>query len=137
MQLGRVILLLLTKVYLMMVRGSCPVDAGTSSYVYGGSDPYNYDESGLADHFSNIVHAADQLGATAELVDIKADGHIFERIYDRISQWANRILPSDQTLPGDYYNAKKLVKNLGLPIEKIRVSKNDCLLYWKDGVDLE
>ncbi|KAL0284946.1 UNVERIFIED_CONTAM: hypothetical protein Scaly_2833800 [Sesamum calycinum] len=137
MQPGRVILLFLTKVSLMMVRGSCPVDAGTSSYVYGDSDPYNYDESRLPDHFSNIVHDADQLGAIAELVDIKADGHIFERIYDRISQWANRILPSDHTLPRDYYSAKKLVKDLGLPVEKIRACKNGCMFYWKDDVDLE
>ncbi|KAL0349769.1 UNVERIFIED_CONTAM: hypothetical protein Sradi_4126100 [Sesamum radiatum] len=65
---------------------SCPVDAGTSSYVYDGGGPYDYYESRLADRFSNIVHAADQplwdscnqsqLGVIAELVDIKADGHI-------------------------------------------------------------
>ncbi|KAL0314011.1 UNVERIFIED_CONTAM: hypothetical protein Sangu_2245500 [Sesamum angustifolium] len=126
---------------------SCPVDAGTSSNIYDGGYPYDYDESGLADHFFNIVHAANQsfgndcnqsqLGVVAELVDIKTDGHIFEQIYDRISQWANRILPSDHTLPGDYYNTKKLVKGLGLPIEKIHTCKNDCMLYWKDNINLE
>ncbi|KAL0294612.1 UNVERIFIED_CONTAM: hypothetical protein Sangu_3214500 [Sesamum angustifolium] len=90
---------------------------------------YDYDESGLTDHFSNIVHAANQplwtvcnqsqLGVVFELVDIKADGHISKRIMIRISQWANRILPSNHTLPGDYYNTKSLVKDLGLPVEKI------------------
>ncbi|KAL0285590.1 UNVERIFIED_CONTAM: hypothetical protein Sangu_2772600, partial [Sesamum angustifolium] len=54
-----------------------------------------------------------------------------------ISQWANRILLSDYTLLGDYYSAKKLVKDLGLPVEKIRACKNGCMLYWKDDVDLE
>ncbi|KAK4394110.1 hypothetical protein Sango_1881800 [Sesamum angolense] len=64
----------------------CLVDASTSSYIRDNGGPYDYDESGLADHFSNIVHAADQplwdgcnqcqLGAVVELVDIKADGHI-------------------------------------------------------------
>ncbi|KAL0326519.1 UNVERIFIED_CONTAM: hypothetical protein Sangu_1729900 [Sesamum angustifolium] len=39
---------------------SCPVDAGISSCVYGGGGQYDYDESGLADRFSNIVHAANQ-----------------------------------------------------------------------------
>ncbi|KAL0309004.1 UNVERIFIED_CONTAM: hypothetical protein Sradi_5842700 [Sesamum radiatum] len=67
---------------------SCPVDAGTSSYVYSSSGPYNYDESGLADHFFNIVHAVNQplwdgcnqsqLGVVVELVDMKTDGHISE-----------------------------------------------------------
>ncbi|KAL0284229.1 UNVERIFIED_CONTAM: hypothetical protein Sangu_2838100 [Sesamum angustifolium] len=102
---------------------SYPVDAGTSSYVYSGCGLYDYDESGLADRFSNIVHAADQplrdgynqsqLGVAVELVVTKADGHIFERIYDRIL-WANRILPFDHTLTGDYYNTKKLKDNVDL-----------------------
>ncbi|KAL0309276.1 UNVERIFIED_CONTAM: hypothetical protein Sradi_5869900 [Sesamum radiatum] len=126
---------------------SCPVDAGPSSYCYGDSGLYDYDELGLADRFSNVVHAADQplcdgctqsqLGVVAELVNIKADGYISEQIYDRLSQWANRILPSDQTLLGDYYNTKKLVKDLGLPVKKIHVCKNGCMLYWKDDVNLE
>ncbi|KAK4403019.1 hypothetical protein Sango_1042600 [Sesamum angolense] len=90
---------------------SCTVDIGPSSYCYG-DDPYDYDESGLADHFYN-------------------------RIYDRISQWANRILPTDHILPGDYCNTKKLVKNLGLPIEKIDACKHGCMLYWKDDVNLD
>ncbi|KAL0290145.1 UNVERIFIED_CONTAM: hypothetical protein Scaly_2680900 [Sesamum calycinum] len=97
---------------------SCPVDVGTSSYVYGGGGPYDYDELGLTDHFFNVVHAVDQplwdscnesqLGVIAELVNIKVDGHISERIYDRISLWGNRILPPDHTLPEDYYSTKKL-----------------------------
>ncbi|KAK4394091.1 hypothetical protein Sango_1879900 [Sesamum angolense] len=123
------------------------MDVGTSSYIYGGGGPYDYDESGLADRFSNVVHVADQplwdgcnqsqLGVIAESVDIMAVGHISKRIYDRIFQWANRILPSDRTLSGDYYSTKKLVKDLGLPAEKIHACKNGCMLYWKDDVDLE
>ncbi|KAL0301655.1 UNVERIFIED_CONTAM: hypothetical protein Sradi_6442300 [Sesamum radiatum] len=120
-----------------------PVDVGPSSY---GGDPYDYDEPRLTDHFYNIVHAADhpiwngctqsQLGVVAELVDIKADGHNFEQIYDRISQWANRILPPNRTLSGEYYNTKKLVNDLSLSVEKIDACKNDCMLHWKDDVDL-
>ncbi|KAL0339461.1 UNVERIFIED_CONTAM: hypothetical protein Sangu_1468200 [Sesamum angustifolium] len=126
---------------------SCPVDVGPSSYYYGGSGLYDYDELELADRFSNVVHTADQplwngctqsqSGVVAELVNIKTDGYISKRIYDRLSQWANRILPSDHTLPGDYYNMKKLVKDLGLPVKKNHVCKNGCMLYWKDDVDLE
>ncbi|KAK4383396.1 hypothetical protein Sango_2779400 [Sesamum angolense] len=78
-----------------------------------------------------------QLGVVVELVDIKVDGHIYERIYDRISQWTNRILPSNHSLSRDYYNTKKLVNDLDLPVEKIHAYKNGCMLYWKDNVDLE
>ncbi|KAL0446168.1 UNVERIFIED_CONTAM: hypothetical protein Slati_1744700 [Sesamum latifolium] len=61
---------------------SCPLDAGPSSYYYGGG-PYDY-MSGLADRFHNVVHAVEQslwnccttsqLGVLAELVDIKFCG---------------------------------------------------------------
>ncbi|KAL0352078.1 UNVERIFIED_CONTAM: hypothetical protein Scaly_1596500 [Sesamum calycinum] len=51
--------------------------------------------------------------------------------------YESRILPSNHTLSGDYYSTKKLVKDLGLPVEKIHVCKNGCMLYWKDDVDLE
>ncbi|KAL0282219.1 UNVERIFIED_CONTAM: hypothetical protein Sradi_7267900, partial [Sesamum radiatum] len=79
---------------------SCPLDAGPSSYCYGGG-LYDYDESGLPDPFFNIVHAADQplwdgctqsqLGVVAELVDIKTDGHISDysvRTYDHATDRA-------------------------------------------------
>ncbi|KAL0310268.1 UNVERIFIED_CONTAM: hypothetical protein Scaly_2944500 [Sesamum calycinum] len=100
---------------------SCPVDAGPSSYCYGGS-LYDYNESGLTDRFYKLVDAANhplwdgctqsRLGVVVELVDIKADG--------------------------DYYNTKKLwIKNLGLPVEKIHACKKGYMLYWKDDVDLE
>ncbi|KAL0430658.1 UNVERIFIED_CONTAM: hypothetical protein Sradi_0691800 [Sesamum radiatum] len=143
MQSGRVIFLLLTTGVLDNGTTSCPLDAGRSEYCYRGG-LYDY-ESGLTDHFYNVVHAADQLlwngciqsqlGAVAELVDIKVDDHISERLYDRISQWGNKILPTGHTLPRDYYNAKKLIKDLGLLIEKIGACKNGCMLYWKDDVD--
>ncbi|KAL0298759.1 UNVERIFIED_CONTAM: hypothetical protein Sradi_6535700 [Sesamum radiatum] len=56
---------------------SCPVDTGTRSYIYGSCSSYDYDESGLADRFFNVVHVVDQplwdgcnqshLGVVAEL----------------------------------------------------------------------
>ncbi|KAL0287906.1 UNVERIFIED_CONTAM: hypothetical protein Scaly_2548800 [Sesamum calycinum] len=85
-----------------------PVDVGPSSY---GGDPYDYDEP-------------------RRMVIILSK-------YDRISQWANRILPPNRTLPGEYYNTKKLVNDLSLSVEKIDACKNDCMLHWKDDVDLE
>ncbi|KAK4394428.1 hypothetical protein Sango_1597100 [Sesamum angolense] len=40
-------------------------------------------------------------------------------------------------LPRDYYSTKKLIEDLGLPVEKIDACKNGCMLYWKNAVDLE
>ncbi|KAK4397725.1 hypothetical protein Sango_1248000 [Sesamum angolense] len=71
-----------------------------------------YDESGLTDRFLNVVHVADQPGTVAPNL--------------------NWVL-----LLRDYYNTKKFVKDLGLPVEKIHACKNSCMLYWKDDVDFE
>ncbi|KAL0295406.1 UNVERIFIED_CONTAM: hypothetical protein Sangu_2510700 [Sesamum angustifolium] len=76
------------------------------------------------------------IGVVAELVDIKGNCHISERIYDR-TFWADHILPCDHTLPRNYYSTKKFMKDLGLPMEKIDAYKNGCMLYWKDNIDLE
>ncbi|KAK4383618.1 hypothetical protein Sango_2758600 [Sesamum angolense] len=40
-------------------------------------------------------------------------------------------------MPRDYYSTKKLIRNLGLPFEKIDACKNNCMLYWKDGIGSE
>ncbi|KAL0300478.1 UNVERIFIED_CONTAM: hypothetical protein Sangu_3118900 [Sesamum angustifolium] len=108
-----------------------------------GSSNFAYSHEGVLDD----VHAADhhlwdgctqsQLGVVIDLVDIKTDGHISKRIYDQISQWANRILPFLLHSAGDYYSSKKLVMDLGLPVEKIDACKNGCMLYWKDDINLE
>ncbi|KAL0282281.1 UNVERIFIED_CONTAM: hypothetical protein Sangu_2958500 [Sesamum angustifolium] len=44
---------------------------------------------------------------------------------------------ADHTLPGDYFSTKKVIKDLGLPVEKIDACNNGCMLYWKDDVALE
>ncbi|KAL0457759.1 UNVERIFIED_CONTAM: hypothetical protein Slati_0403100 [Sesamum latifolium] len=46
-------------------------------------------------------------------------------------------MPRDHSCPIDYYNTKKLIKDLGLPMEKIDACKNGCMLYWKDDIDLD
>ncbi|KAL0302711.1 UNVERIFIED_CONTAM: hypothetical protein Sangu_3083400 [Sesamum angustifolium] len=88
---------------------SCPMDTGTSSYVYNDGGPYNYNGSGLADRFSSVVHAA---------VQPLWDG-------------------CNQSQLGVVAGTKKFVKDLGLPVEKIHACKNGCMLYWRDDVDLE
>ncbi|KAL0293907.1 UNVERIFIED_CONTAM: hypothetical protein Scaly_3133400 [Sesamum calycinum] len=32
---------------------------------------------------------------------------------------------------------KKLIRDLGLPVEKIDTCKNSCMLYWNDNIDLD
>ncbi|KAL0441008.1 UNVERIFIED_CONTAM: hypothetical protein Sradi_0039700 [Sesamum radiatum] len=78
-----------------------------------------------------------QLAAVARLVNIKVEHNIAERCYEQVSQWASDLLPRNHTLPSNYYNTKKMIRDLGFPIEKIHTCKNDCMLYWKDEIDME
>ena len=114
----------------------CPTDSEPISY-YGGG-PYDY-VFGLIYRFHDVVHAAEQplwngciqpqLRVVVELVHIKVKSHISQFIYDRISQWADHILCRDHNLPQDYYSMKKLIRDLGLLVEKIDACKNGCMLY--------
>ena len=47
------------------------------------------------------------------------------------------MLPLDAKLPNDHYEAKKIVRDLGLGYEKIHDCPNDCMLFWKENVNLE
>ena len=39
------------------------------------------------------------------------------------------MLPSDAKSPKDHYEAKKIVRDLGLGYEKIHACLNDCMLF--------
>jgi hypothetical protein len=40
-----------------------------------------------------------------------------------------KLLPRDNELPANMYEAKKLVYPLGLDVQKIHACPNDCILY--------
>ena len=46
------------------------------------------------------------------------------------------MFPSDAKLPKDWYEAKKIITDLGLGYEKIHACPNDCMLYWKEKSNL-
>ncbi|KAK9988702.1 hypothetical protein SO802_028941 [Lithocarpus litseifolius] len=47
------------------------------------------------------------------------------------------FLTSNAKFPKDCYEAKKIIKDLGLSYEKIRACPKDCILYWKENANLE
>ncbi|XP_059292571.1 uncharacterized protein LOC132046040, partial [Lycium ferocissimum] len=42
------------------------------------------------------------------------------------------LLPDGADLPNSYYEAKKVIRDLGLSYHKIDACVNDCMLYWKE-----
>lgn len=47
------------------------------------------------------------------------------------------MLPSYANLLKDYYDVKKIIKDLGLDYEKIHVCPNDFMLFWKEHANNE
>ena len=57
--------------------------------------------------------------------------------YTMLFQFLLDFLPSNAKLPNDCYEAKKIIKILGLSYEKIHACLKDCVLYWKENANLE
>ena len=54
-----------------------------------------------------------------------------------LRQLLKDLLPSNAKLPKDHYEAKKIIRDLGLGYEKIHACPNDCVLFWKENVNLK
>ncbi|KAJ8765474.1 hypothetical protein K2173_014596 [Erythroxylum novogranatense] len=78
-----------------------------------------------------------QLSSIARILNIKSEGHISDRSFDKILQWYNESLPAEHTMVDSFYNIKKLIRGLGLPVEKIDCCRLGCMLYWGDDMNLE
>lgn len=78
-----------------------------------------------------------QLSVVAQLLSIKADHHFSEACYDRIAALIEACLPEDNNMVSDFYETKRLIAGLGLPVETIDCCWNNCMIYWGEDAELE
>ena len=78
-----------------------------------------------------------QLSVVATLLSIKADHHFSEACYDRIASLIEACLPDDNNMVSDFYETKRLIASLGLPVETIDCCWNNCMIYWGEDSELE
>ncbi|KAJ8770996.1 hypothetical protein K2173_023321 [Erythroxylum novogranatense] len=101
-----------------------------------------------AKQFFNLLQSADrelwpncetmtQLSSIARILNIKSEGHISDRSFDKILEWYNESLLVDHTMVDSFYNMKKLIRGLGLPVKKIDCCRIGCMLYWGDDINLD
>ena len=99
-----------------------------------------------AQKFYKMLQAADtplwdgctsqsQLSVTARLLNIKSEHNMSIQCFDELLSLFKESMPSGSKLADGFYNMKKLVLGLGLPVQKIDVCINGCMLYWKDDID--
>ena len=77
-----------------------------------------------------------QLSLVARMLNIKAEHHMSQREFDDIAQLIKEVVPDENLVTKNFYNAKMLVRGLGLPVEKIHCCNNGCMLFWEEDNDL-
>ncbi|XP_027174679.1 uncharacterized protein LOC113774329 [Coffea eugenioides] len=55
---------------------------------------------------------------------------------DMLLKFLIQVFPM-ASIPSSYYDAKNLIRELGLKCEKIHACENDCALYWKENESLD
>lgn len=59
-----------------------------------------------------------------------------ERNYNVMCQLMSELCPPDNNVSESFYATKKLIKELGLLVEKIDACKNNCIIYWGEDESL-
>ncbi|KAF7131579.1 hypothetical protein RHSIM_Rhsim09G0057000 [Rhododendron simsii] len=78
------------------------------------------------------------LSFVIKLLHVKVLNKWSNKSFDALLGLLKELLPtSDQDIPGNIYEAKKFLRDLGLGYVPIHACKNDCALFWKENADLE
>ena len=70
-----------------------------------------------------------QLVVVSRMLNIKIGNNMSQRGYNQMMQLLKEALPEDNTDLDSFYRTKKLVRSLGLPVEKIDCCESGCMLY--------
>ncbi|XP_026384531.1 uncharacterized protein LOC113280095 [Papaver somniferum] len=67
-----------------------------------------------------------------KLMHIKVLNHMSNKCFEMLLQLLKLAFPKTNRIPKSYYDAKKMLRDLGLGYESIHACKNDCALFWKE-----
>nr|XP_016451210.1 PREDICTED: uncharacterized protein LOC107775916 [Nicotiana tabacum]XP_016451216.1 PREDICTED: uncharacterized protein LOC107775916 [Nicotiana tabacum]XP_016451223.1 PREDICTED: uncharacterized protein LOC107775916 [Nicotiana tabacum] len=74
-----------------------------------------------------------KLSTLIKLLHIKSMGHWSNESFTMLLKMLkDEMLLDGANLPNSYYEAKKVIRDLGLSYQKIDACINDCMLYWKE-----
>ncbi|XP_013654443.2 uncharacterized protein LOC106359260 [Brassica napus] len=86
--------------------------------------------------YDGCVEGISQLYLASRLMKVKTDHNLAESCMDELSQTFRDVLPQPNIAPESYYEMKKLTKSLGLPVVKIDICEDNCMLFWKEDREL-
>ncbi|XP_062080223.1 uncharacterized protein LOC133784977 [Humulus lupulus] len=70
-----------------------------------------------------------------KMMHIKVLNKLSNKAFDMILNMFREVLPNDHKIPRSHYEAKRMLRKLGLGYEIIHVCENDCTLFWKEHKD--
>jgi hypothetical protein len=70
-----------------------------------------------------------KLGTTLEMLQWKGKYGVSDKAFEGMLKIVKEKLPENNELPSTTYEAKQTVCALGLEVQKIHASPNDCILY--------
>ncbi|XP_049405023.1 uncharacterized protein LOC125868409 [Solanum stenotomum] len=95
-----------------------------------------YDLLQAADAKLYLGSSLSQLDVISRMLNIKIENNMSQRGYNQMMQLLIEALPEDNIVLDSYYQTKKVVRSLGLPVEKIDCCELGCMLYWGDDEHL-
>ena len=67
-----------------------------------------------------------------KLLHLQVTNHWTNKSVDMLLHLLNDVIPSGSVLPKSHYEARSIMRELGLGYETIHACKNDCVLFWKE-----
>ncbi|XP_062102062.1 uncharacterized protein LOC133810687 [Humulus lupulus] len=110
----------------------------------GDSNEHNDERNTLPDLFAEAEQEL-YFGCTTfsiltfivNLMHIKVMCGWSNKSFDLLLDLLSKAFPKDNKIPRSYYDAKKMLHDLGLGYETIHVCEYDCALFWKESKNAE
>ncbi|XP_075645867.1 uncharacterized protein LOC142617058 [Castanea sativa] len=72
-----------------------------------------------------------------EMLNVKVMTNLSNKGLDMMLELLTKVLPKGNLVPRSTYEAKKILRDLGMSYEHIDACKNDCALFWKENENLD
>ena len=72
-----------------------------------------------------------------EMLNVKVITSLSNKGLDMMLELLIKVLPKGNLVPRSTYEAKKILRDLGMSYEYIHVRKNNCALFWKENENLD
>ena len=68
---------------------------------------------------------------------MKVESGCSNKSFDKVLQIFKDFLPEGHVVPASIYEAKKLLRDLGMGYKNIDAYKHNCVLYWNENAQLD